>query len=551
MTAAHRKSNSGAIEGQEFDRRMAAYLGGVMGRRVDRRTLLGGAAAATVAVAAARQAPTARAALNMQGTSTFTFGLDGDVHGLEPAFAYDSATLPVVSQISEGLLAFDVEGALQPLLAERWEQPDPLTYVYHLREGVTFHDGTTMTSADVLASIARVRDPEIASPVAWMYDAVDTVAAPDDLTVTITLNEPSALFRYVPAVSAGYVVSQAAIEQNGMELTRNPVGTGPYRFVRWDAGSQVVLEKHADYWQAGKPYFDQVVFKVVPEGTTRTAGLKTGELDAVAIIPADQIASVTGLANVTMQEVVSFGVYTIAMRTDQPPFDDAKVRAAVSHALDVGTAVATMVGDGGVVASATTVPPNMPGSAAAELTPIPFDLARARELLAESEHPEGFATTLLTGPLEEWVAISVYAQEALRELGIELTVEKQTWEEVVGVYQSGEYEGMIFFGWLSDFPDASGMLLPIFHSRNVPPQPNIAYYHNPEVDALLDASESELDAEARQGMLVEAQELIAADMPVVWIEYPKQFWAMNAAITGYELSPLWAWECFTRDLLPA
>jgi peptide/nickel transport system substrate-binding protein len=252
-----------------------------------------------------------------------------------------------------------------------------------------------------------------------------------------------------------------------------------------------------------------------------------------------------------MQEVVSFGVYTIAMRTDQPPFDDAKVRAAVSHALDVGTAVATMVGDGGVVASATTVPPNMPGSAAAELTPIPFDLARARELLAESEHPEGFATTLLTGPLEEWVAISVYAQEALRELGIELTVEKQTWEEVVGVYQSGEYEGMIFFGWLSDFPDASGMLLPIFHSRNVPPQPNIAYYHNPEVDALLDASESELDAEARQGMLVEAQELIAADMPVVWIEYPKQFWAMNAAITGYELSPLWAWECFTRDLLPA
>jgi peptide/nickel transport system substrate-binding protein len=369
--------------------------------------------------------------------------------------------------------------------------------------------------------------------------------------VRITLKSPSALFRYVPAVSAGYVVSQAAIEQYGEELTRNPVGTGPYRFVQWDAGSEITLEKNADYWQPGKPHFDQVIFRVVPEGTTRITGLKTGELDATAIIPADQIAIVAGFDTIAMQEVVSFGVYTFAFRTDQPPFDDIRVRQAVSQAIDVASVHANIVKDAGVMASATTVPPSMPGSAAGELAPVPFDLAAAQELLAESDHAAGFATNLLTGPLEEWVAISVYAQEALRELGIEVTVEEQPWEEVVTVYQSGDYEGMIFFGWLADFPDASGMLLPLFHSRNVPPQPNIAYYRNPDVDALLDASETELDQEARQGLLIEAQELIAADMPLLWIEYPKQFWAMNAAITGYTLSPLWAWDCFTRDLRPA
>jgi peptide/nickel transport system substrate-binding protein len=336
-----------------------------------------------------------------------------------------------------------------------------------------------------------------------------------------------------------------------MDLIRNPVGTGPYTFVQWDAGSQIVLEKNPNYWQRGKPYYEQVVFKIVQEGTTRIAGLKSGELDAVAIIPADQIATARSLDNITLQEIVSFSVYFIAMRTDQPPFDDIKVREAVSHAIDVATAVATLVGEGGVLANATTVPPNMQGSAAELTPPIGFDLEKAKELLAASSHPRGFATTLITAPLEEWVAVSVYVQEALQELGIEVKVEQQNWEEVVSISQSGEYDGMIFYGWSSDFPDGSGMLLPLFHSRNVPPQPNIAYYSNPQVDELLDASETEADEEARLAQLVEAQTLIAADMPLIWVEYPKQFWAMNSAITGYELGPLWAWDCFTRDLRPA
>jgi peptide/nickel transport system substrate-binding protein len=408
-----------------------------------------------------------------------------------------------------------------------------------------------MTSADVLASIARVRDPATASPVAWMYDAVDTVEAADDRTVTITIKSPIPLFRYVPAVSAGYVVSKAAIEKYASDLTRHPVGTGPFRFARWDAGSQVVLEKNPTYWQPGKPSFDRAVFKVVQDGTTRVTGLKTGELDATAVIPADQIATVKSLPNLAVQQIVSFSSHTIAMRTDRPPFDDIKVRQAVSHALDVASAMTNIVKEGGVQSAATTVPPNMPGSAAEALPPIPFDLTKAKELMAESSHPQGFATTLVTAPLEEWVAISVYAQEALKELGIELSVDKRTWEEVVTVYQGGDYDGMVYFGWSADFPDASAMLLPLFHSKNVPPQPNISYYHNPKVDALLDASETELDPDKRQAALVEAQKLIAADMPVLWIEYPVQFWPMNAAITGYELSPLWAWDCFTRDLQPA
>ncbi|MFN8662398.1 MAG: ABC transporter substrate-binding protein [Thermomicrobiales bacterium] len=194
------------------------------------------------------------------------------------------------------------------------------------------------------------------------------------------------------------------------------------------------------------------------------------------------------------------------------------------------------------------MPPTMPGSAAEILPPIAFDLEKAKQLLADSAFPEGFATTLVVAPLEEWGAMAVYVQEALREIGIEVNLAQRTWDDEVALFQAGDYEGMVFYTWAADFPDASAMLLPLFHSRNVPPQPNLSFYRNPEVDGLLDASETALDEETRWQLLAQAQTLIAADQPMVWVEYPKQFWAMNVAITGYTVSPLWPWDCFTRHL---
>ena len=128
---------------------------------------------------------------------------------------------------------FTPDGGLEPLIAEKFDQPDEVTYVYTLRDGVVFSDGTPVTIDDVVASIARVRDPEVAGPLAWMYDVPEaTVERTDDKTITITLTTPSALFRYVPATTAGHVIPAAAIEQYGLDLLRNPIGTGPYKFVK-------------------------------------------------------------------------------------------------------------------------------------------------------------------------------------------------------------------------------------------------------------------------------------------------------------------------------
>jgi peptide/nickel transport system substrate-binding protein len=548
--------------GQRFDRRMATYLAQMRHQAMSRRGLLrmaaGSAGAAALAGTVGRSAEAAETflvpgvtLLQAEG-GTLNIGLDGDVRGLEPALAYDFQANPVACQISEGLLMFDPQGALQPLLAEKWEQPDALTFIYTLREGVTFHDGSPVTADDVLASIDRVQDPEVAGPMAWMYDPVDTVTATDDRTITIKLKTPSALFQYVSATTAGHVIPRAAIEQFGLDLLRNPVGTGPYKFVKWDAGTEIELAKNTEYWQEGKPYFDKVVFKIVEEGTTRITALKNGELNVITAVPPDQIEVVKSFENVEFQEVVGYTINYVAFRTDKPPFDDVKVRQAVAHAIDMDAIMANIVKDTGVRARNSSVPPNMPGSAGDEIEPIPFDLEKAKQLMAESGHPEGFATTYsVIAPNDIWVPQALAVQEALKELNIEVEIKQYPYADYITLLQSGDYEGMMSLQWGSDFPDASGMLLPNFHSRNIPPQNNSAYYSNPEVDRLLDEQDAEVDPEKRRQALLEVQKLVSADQPWIWYEHFKWTLPMGKELTGYQVTPLWYWDAFLRDLKPA
>ncbi|HJT94926.1 MAG TPA: ABC transporter substrate-binding protein, partial [Mycobacterium sp.] len=488
-----------------------------------------------------------------QDASTITFGLQGDVRGLEPALSYDFVANPVTCNISEPLLRFTPEGTLEPWLAEAFEQPDEVTYVYTIREGVMFSDGTEMTADDVVASIARVRDPEVAGPLAWMYDVPEaTVEKTDDRTVTITLGSPSALFRYVVATTAGHVIPAAAIEEFGLDLLRNPIGTGPYMLERWDAGSEIALAKNPNYWVEGKPHFDRFVFKFVEEGTTRVTGLKTGELDMVVDVPPDQLETVMGFENVNFQEVVGYTINRAEFRYDRPPFDDVNIRKAVCHAVDIAAIMENIVGLIGIQSRNTAVPPNMPGSASEELDPIPFDLDKAKELMAASSAPDGFATQIHTSaPSDVWVPQAIAVQEALKELNIDVEIVQYTYADFITLQQTGEWDGMLITQWGSDFPDAGGNLIPLYLSTNHPPQNNYGFYTNPKVDEILNASETELDEEARLEMLKEAQRIISDDQPAIYFEHFKWFLPMSTRLTGYTLAPLWYWDSFGRDLVPA
>jgi peptide/nickel transport system substrate-binding protein len=550
--------------GREFDVRMASYFAELRNATMNRRGLLRAAAGTGGTVALATAMGNASAAtiqsrllpgltVLAQDATSVTFGLEADVRGLEPALAYDFTANPVVCNISEGLMRFTADGGLEPFLAESFEQTDEVTYVYTIRDDVVFSDGSPVTIDDVVASIARVRDPEVAGPLAWMYDVPEaSVERTDDTTITITLATPSALFRYVPATTAGHIIPAAAIEEFGLDLLRNPLGTGPYMLGNWAAGSEIVLEKNPNYWQEGKPHFDRFIYRIVEEGTTRVTGLRTDELNMIASVPPDQVETVMGFENVNFQEVVGYTINRIEFRNDRPPFDDVNIRKAVCYATPLQAIMENIVGITGIQSRNTTVPPNMPGSASDELEPIPYDVEMAKELMAASTMPDGFSTQLHTiAPNDIWVPQAIAVQEALQEINIDVEIVQYPYADYITMLQAGEYEGMVLVQWGADFPDASGMLLPLLLSTNVPPQNNQSYYSNPEVDRLLTASESELDEEARTEMLKEVQRIVSEDQPMMFFEHFKWFLPMSTSLAGYTLSPLWYWDSFGRDLVPA
>ena len=544
--------------GRAFDRQMAGYFNDIRYRAMHRRGLLkltagvAGAAALSGGIGAGRWIMPGVSVL-AQDETTVVFGLEADVRGLEPALSYDFTANPVACNISEGLMKFTPEGTVEPLLAEAFEQPDELTYVYTLREGIMFSDGSPMTADDVVASIARVRDPEVAGPLAWMYDTPEAaVEKTDEKTITIKLATPSALFRYVVATTAGHVIPAAAIEEFGLDLLRNPIGTGPYMLANWNAGSEIELVKNPNYWLEGKPHFERFVYKIVEEGTTRVTGLKNGELSMFTQVPPDQLTTIQAMENVNLQEVVGYTINQVTLRNDQPPFDDVNIRKAVNHAIDLQAIMENIVGVTGVQARNTAVPPNMPGSASEELEPVAYDLEKAKELMAASSMPDGFATKLhVVAPNDVWVPQAIAIQEALKELNIEVEIVQMPYADMITLQQAGDYEGMMNFQWGSDFPDAAGNLLPLFLSTSLPPQNNHYYYNNPEVDRLLNDSEKELDQEKRLEMLKQAQRLISDDQPGIFLEHFKWFLPMSTSLAGYTLAPLWYWDSFGRDLVPA
>jgi peptide/nickel transport system substrate-binding protein len=404
-----------------------------------------------------------------------------------------------------------------------------------------------------VASIARVRDPEVAGPLAWMYDVPGaTVKKTDDKTITITLATPSALFRYVTATTAGHVIPAAAIEERGPDLLRNPIGTGPYTFVSWDAGSEIVLQKNPTYWQEGKPHFDKFVYKIITEGTTRVTGLKTGELSMITQVPPDQLEAVMAFENINFQEVVGYTINRVDLRNDKPPFDDVNIRKAVSYAIDLKAIMENIVGAYGVQSKNTAVPPNMPGSASDELESIPYDLDKAKELMAASSMPDGFSTQIhVIAPNDVWVPQAIAIQEALKEINIDVEIVQYTYADFITMLQAGEYDGGVIVQWGSDFPDAAGNLIPLYLSTNVPPQNNSSFYSNPDVDKILNDSEKELDQDKRIEMLKQAQRMISEDQPAIFLEHFKWFLPMSSTLAGYTLAPLWYWDSFGRDLVPA
>jgi peptide/nickel transport system substrate-binding protein len=479
-----------------------------------------------------------------------------DIVALDPAFAYDEATSPVVNQITEGLLKFNPDGTLAPNLAESWEIQDPLTYVYTLRQGVTFHDGSPLTADDVLFSLERARNPATGSPMLGMYMNVDRIEKVDDWTIQVRLKQPDALWQYVPATAAGHILSLAhytAHKETFGQAAAGLLGTGPFKFVSWTPNTAIVLVRNDQYWDKanGGPYLDRVTFKIVPDLAARTAGFQTGELHMGISLGLPDLAA-RQLEQVAYTETGSYFVGYLAFNTQRPPFDNLKVRQALGHLLDM-TQVAPAIAGPSTVAIHGPVPPALwtferaKWQAADDQLPRQErDLEKARQLLAESGVADQLngKTILVADITPEGPLVEAFVAAAA-ELGIQFEVKTLPGLDLFALISSGEHEyDIVTSAWWSDFPDPAGNLMPNFHTGGW----NLANYSNSEVDRLLDEQTGLLDPAQRTPLLLKAQQMIMDDVPWVGLWHPKVGMALNKAFTGYMITPLWSWDAYAKDI---
>jgi peptide/nickel transport system substrate-binding protein len=493
-------------------------------------------------------------------------GIEGDPVAIDPAFSYDFTANPIVCEITEGLLKFQ-NGKVVPNLAESFTKVSDTVWKYNVRKDVKFSDGNPMTVEDVIYSWERTKSADTGSYVGWMFGSVASITKTGDWEITVTLSQPDALWQYIPATTAGHVIEKAYAEAHKDKLGKPEVGvigTGPFKFSKWDTGKEVVLEKNANYWNSanGGPYLDKITFKVLPEATTRVAALQTGDLDGIlSAIPGDQLPIVQKMGNVNLQLADSYLSDFIAFNTQRAPFNNTKVRQALNYAIDKVAVRKATLGDFATDSkSAITVGPWMAAvfeqsqwdALYPTLPTYAKDMTKAKQLLQESgvaDQINGKVITTDENPVRMAQALAL--QAAAKELGYDLSIRKLTFAENISLSFGGsnrDYD-IIISNWGSDFPDASGNLYPVYDSKNAGEGgANFGNFKNAQVDALLDAQNSSYDQVVRTQKMVEASKIIADETPLIVFDHAKWPLALNKNFAGYDMSPLWYWDAFATNI---
>jgi len=411
------------------------------------------------------------------GSITITY--KDDVATLDPAIGYDWQNWSMIKSLFDGLMDY-VPGTtdLRPGLAESYEiSEDGVTYTFHLRPGVTFHNGREMTADDVVYSLSRVTNPETQSPGAGFfgmiegYDAMldgsattlSGVTAVDPQTVQIKLSRPDATFLHVMALNFASVVPKETVEEFGPDFGRNPVGTGAYKLADWTLGQQVVFEKNADYWREGIPYLDQITFEIGQEPVVALLRLQNGEVDLPGDgIPPAKFQEVMGDPAQAERVIQGGQLQTgyITMNVTQPPFDNVQVRQAVNMAINKDRIVQII--NGRAVPANQPLPPTMPGYTEG-YEGYAFDPEGAKALLAEAGFADGFETELFVMNTDPNPRIAQAIQQDLAAIGITASIQALAQANVIEAGGAGTAP-MIWSGgmaWIADFPDPANFYYPI------------------------------------------------------------------------------------------
>lgn len=455
---------------------------------------------------------------------------------LDPAYMTLQQESAIAMNIFSGLVNF-APGTTQivPDLAESWDiSEDGLTYTFFLRPDIQFHHGYGPVRAqDVVYSYNRILNPETAAPLAANYNIIDGVTAVDDLTVQITIERPYApfLLLLVPYKATG-IVPQAAVEEFGEGFGLNPIGTGPFEWVSGDPRGTITLRAFDEYYK-GRSEVDQLLFLHIPENSVAYAAFEAGDLNMVKVRDADALARFLNDPSVRVATSVGTNLNYVILNPNRPPFDDIRVRQALQHAIDKELILETVLE--GISVDATGPVPQSANYYYGDVTKYPYDVERARELLAQAGYPNGFDETLYTYVGGPAVPVMTVIQDMLREVGVNITLralEIADWSQTV---RASEIPGT--FMRITRSGDPHEYVFGMLNSASIP-QNNYGRYSNPELDALINAAGAITDEEERDRLYAEIQALVVDEAVNIWLFSDINATAYRPGIDNFLLDPL-------------
>lgn len=473
--------------------------------------------------------------------STLRYSLSADPVALDPALSTDVQSGEMIAMLYDNLVRFDVDANLVPGLATRWESDSAgQEYTFHLRPDATFHNGQKVTARDVGASIARALAPGSrarqwplapiegsAAYTAGRSEVLAGVQVLDDSTIRFRLTEPLNIFPKFLAMPVAAVVPSPA----PADLAEHPVGSGPWKFVRWQHDNSLTFAANEQYW-GGRPKSDTIRVRIIPEASTQAAEFETGQLSVLEIpFSETQRWENAGLGD-RLQRRPALRDFYVAINTTRGPLRDVRVRQALNHAVDVETILSTIMASRGVRA-AGSIPPGITGYDPGR-QPFAYDPDRARALLREAGYPNGFSVRLWRSQRTEIARVAQAIQQALGAVGITAEIVERDATSVRAAVRNGETD--LYIGdWYADYPDPENFTYPLFHSQSRGPGGNYAFLNNPAVDAMIEELRTTTDEGRKAALATEVDAEIFDLAPWIFLWFPVDMWATEPGLTGWRI----------------
>jgi peptide/nickel transport system substrate-binding protein len=467
--------------------------------------------------------------------NALTFLLESNPTNLDPRFAADAASQHIDGLLFSSLLSRDTQMNLHGDLAESWETPDPVTWIFHLRKDVRFNDGVTITSADVKSTFDFIRNPANKSPKRGAFRLVTAVDAPDPATVIFHLKEPYASFpNNLIRPTTGIVPANA-----GPDFGRKLIGSGPFKFVSQSQDDEVIVERNPNYSGAA-PKLSRVRFRIVPDAIVRALELRKGSADIeISSLTPDIIPVLVKQPALALADRPGTNITYLGVNLEDPILKHREVRQALAYATDRETLIRYLIHGQARVASGI-LPPNH-WAYEPNVTQYLLDTARAEKLLDDAGFPRGkngirFSITLKTSTDEQFRVLGAALQDQWQKVGVDLELRPLEFATVLSDAIKGNFQ-LNLLRWVgaNNDPDIFEF---VFNSKRFPPDgANRGHYRNARIDVLTDQIRTEMDQEKRKVLCSEVQKILADDLPYLPLWFTDATSVHRKSLGQFDLSP--------------